>query len=165
MKKSNVVLIGMPGAGKSTIGVILAKKISKNFIDTDIVIQERQSEPLYITLQRDGYMGLRRVEEEVLLTLNLKNHVIATGGSAAYSDKAMHHLGIDGIIVFLDLKFETIKSRIKDFETRGIAKRPDQSFEELFNERYKLYKKYSDIQIDCNGLDQEDLSNLIVTKL
>jgi len=165
MKKSNIILIGMPGAGKSTIGVILAKKISKSFVDTDIVIQERQSEPLYITLEREGYMGLRRVEEEVLLTLNLSNHVIATGGSAAYSDKAMRHLGINGVIVFLDLKFETIKSRIKDFETRGIAKRPDQSFEELFDERFKLYKKYSNIQVDCNGLNQEDLSNLIISKL
>lgn len=155
--RSNIVLIGMPGAGKSTIGVILAKIASKDFVDTDLLIQAREQRPLQDIVNNDGYMELRRIEEEVLLDLNVENHVIATGGSAAYSEPAMLHLKQSGIIVFLHVEIKVLESRIHNFASRGLAKRKDQSFEELFEERSHLYRKYADIEITCGKSTQEDL--------
>ena len=132
---SNLVLIGMPGSGKSTVGVILAKKASRDFLDTDVLIQTSLGRTLQDIVDSDGYLALRKIEETVLLGLAVQNHVIATGGSAAYSDQAMIHLKSDGILIFLDVDLSTLRSRIRDFSTRGLAKRPDQSFAELFDER------------------------------
>lgn len=161
MKKSNIVLIGMPGAGKSTIGVIFAKLTSMAFIDTDVRIQTEEKRSLQDILDADGYMELRRIEEKILMDLNLKNHVISTGGSAAYSEPAMLHLGADGIVIFLDVALLVLESRIHNFATRGLAKSGDQSFADLFEERSHLYNKYSDIRIDCGDLSQEDLCDVI----
>jgi shikimate kinase len=110
-------------------------------------------------------MALRKVEEEVLLDLDLVNHVIATGGSAAYSHPAMIHLKSNGVLFFLDVDLPTLESRVHDFETRGVAKRGDQSFADLFEERFLLYTKYADITIVCAGLTQEEVCGRIITEL
>src|SRR5210317_757250 len=161
-KHKNIVLIGMPGAGKSTIGVILAKLASMSFIDTDVTIQTSESRTLQEILDADGYLELRRIEEEILLGLNLEDHVIATGGSAAYSHPAMEHLKANGVVVFLEVSLPTLEQRIHNFSTRGLAKRDDQSFEDLFDERMHLYEKYADIHIDCQDYSQEDLCDIIL---
>ena len=153
----NIVLIGMPGAGKSTVGVILAKRTARDFVDTDLLIQKTEKRSLQEILDADGYLGLRRIEERVLLSMELCGHVIATGGSAVYSDAAMDHLRRVGIIVFLDVDLDAIKSRVTDFDSRGIAKRADQSFEALFEERRVLYRKYADITIDGARLNQDQV--------
>lgn len=163
--KSNLVLIGMPGSGKSTIGVILAKRTSHDFIDTDVVIQSVQGRSLQDILDSEGYMRLREIESEVLQSLDVKNHVISTGGSAVYSDAAMQHLKEDGVMIYLDVSLDTLRSRITDYETRGIAKRPDQSFDELFLERTLLYRKYADITIAGDGLNQDQVCERILSEL
>lgn len=156
--KSNLTLIGMPGAGKSTVGVILAKNLGLGFIDTDVLIQINQQKTLQQIIDESNYLNLRAIEEKEILKINIKNHVIATGGSVAYSEKAMSHLRCISKIIFFEVNFEEIKKRIHNFEIRGIAKAKDQTFEELFKERQILYKKYAEITIDCNELDQEELA-------
>ena len=156
--KSNIVLIGMPGAGKSTVGVYLAKYIAKDFLDTDISIQLREKRTLQEILNEKGYLGLRQIEEEVLLSLRPRNHVIATGGSAPYSKKAMLHLKKEGVVVFLDVSLQILRNRLVDFDTRGIAKRENQTFEELFRERFDLYSEYADLTIDCDYKTQEQIT-------
>lgn len=162
--KSNLTLIGMPGAGKSTVGIILAKNLGLGFIDTDVLIQINQQKTLQQIIEESDHLNLRSIEEEAILKINIENHVIATGGSVVYSEKAMAHLFDKSWIIFLDVDFEKIKKRIHNFETRGIAKAKDQTFGELFKERQILYKKYAEITIDCNVLDQEELAEQI-TKL
>lgn len=162
---SNIVLIGMPGSGKSTVGVILAKKTMRDFVDTDILIQKSQSRPLQDIVDTDGYLVLRDIEEQVLLDLDVHNHVISTGGSAVYGERAMAHLKADGVAVFLDVTLATLEARVPDFSTRGLAKRPDQSFEELFDERNALYRRYADITVKCDGLTPEQVCAQIMHML
>jgi len=156
--KSNIALIGMPGAGKSTIGIILAKNMGLGFIDTDVLIQINQQKTLQQIIDESGYLHLRAVEEREILKININNHVIATGGSVVYSEKAMAHLIDISKIIFLDTSLKEIKNRISNFETRGIAKSANQTFKELYEERQVLYKKYAEITIDCNVFDQEELA-------
>ena len=160
--RSNLVLIGMPGSGKSTVGVILAKKTSRDFVDTDVLIQTSQQRTLQDIVDTDGYAVLRKIEEELLLGLSIRNYVIATGGSAAYSDRAMAYLKADGILIFLDVDLDTLQSRTRDFGTRGIAKRPDQSLAGLFEERFPLYAKHADITIKCDTITQEQVCEKII---
>ena len=164
-RPSNIVLIGMPGSGKSTVGVILAKLTSRDFIDTDVLIQTCQGRALQDIVDTDGHMALRKVEEEILLGLDRNNYVIATGGSAVYGGAAMRHLKSEGVVVFLDVDLATLRSRVNDFDTRGLAKRPDQSFASLFEERFALYTKYADITIDCVNLTQEEVCSAIITRV
>jgi shikimate kinase len=156
--KSNLTLIGMPGAGKSTIGIILAKYLGMGFIDTDILIQINQQKTLQQIINETDHLNLRAIEEKEILKLNVKNHVIATGGSAAYSDRAMAHLSRISKIIFLEASFEEISKRIQNYNTRGIAKRKDQTFEDLFRERQVLYKKYAEITTNCDMSDQEEIA-------
>ena len=155
----------MSGAGKSTVGVILAKRTSRDFVDTDVLIQTSQGRTLQDIVDTDGYTMLRKIEEDALLGLCVQNHVVATGGSAAYSDQAMTHLKSDGVIILLDVDLVTLESRISDFSTRGLAKRLDQSFAELFDERFALYTKHADITIMCAGLTQEDVCARIIEEI
>ena len=161
-RASNIVLIGMPGSGKSTVGVILAKKSSRAFVDTDVLIQTSQQRTLQQIVDTEGYCTLRRIEERLLLNLALQNYVVATGGSAVYSDKAMAHLRADGVIVFLDADLDTLKARIGDFSSRGLARRADQSFAELFEERQALYRKHADITVSSAGKTQEAVCDQIM---
>jgi shikimate kinase len=165
MSRSNIVLIGMPGSGKSTIGVILAKQTSRDFVDTDLLIQSKAQRSLQDILDRDGYLQLRELEAEVLLSLELENHVISTGGSAVYSDSAMLHLKQNGICIYLNVSLDTLRRRISDYETRGIARRPDQSFDDLFAERTRLYRQYADITVDGDGLNQDQVCRQIMEQL
>ena len=160
--RSNLVLVGMPGSGKSTVGVILAKKTSRDFVDTDVLIQTSQERTLQDIVDTDGYVVLRRIEEDILLGLSVQDHVIATGGSAVYSHQAMARLKSDGVVIFLDVDLATLESRVRDFSTRGLAKRPEQSFAELFDERLLLYTKYADITIQCGRLTQDDVCTRII---
>jgi shikimate kinase len=153
----NIVLIGMPGSGKSTVGIILAKMLARPFLDTDILIQLIEKRSLQDIIDHEGHMALREIEERVLLDVKCKNHVIATGGSAAYSKRAMLHLKENALIVFLDASLKTLKSRIHNYETRGLAKSPEQSFADLFHERFELYNRYADITIDSNRRSQEEV--------
>jgi len=155
----------MPGAGKSTVGVILAKNTSRAFVDTDVLIQTSQQRTLQDIVDADDYVALRRIEEETLLSLCLQSHVIATGGSAVYSDLAMTHLKSNGLVIFLDADLATLASRVHDFSNRGLAKRPGQGFAELFEERFVLYTKYADITIACVGLTHEDVCRRIMQEL
>lgn len=163
--KSNLVLIGMPGSGKSTIGVILAKRMSHHFVDTDLVIQNVEGRSLQDILDQEGYLALRETESRVLQGLDLDNHVISTGGSAVYSDAAMQHLKRKGICIYLDVSVETLRARITDYDTRGIAKRPDQSFADLFEERTRLYRRYADITIKADALNQDEVCSAILAAL
>ena len=155
----------MPGSGKSTVGVILAKNLGMEFVDTDILIQSSENRTLQEIVDSEGHMSLRKIEEEVLVKIDCENSIVATGGSAAYSDKAMVHLGKIGKIVFLNAQLSTLRNRIHNYDTRGLAKRPDQSFEDLFQERFNLYKKYADITIDCDIIDQETTAASIAKQL
>lgn len=147
--QSNVVLIGMPGAGKSTIGVLLAKRLGYDFIDTDVLIQIRQGEVLQATLDARGYLALREIEAQVLLSLDVSRTVIATGGSAVYSSPAMAHLASAGVVVYLAAELDQLRRRILDYESRGIARRPGQDLAELFAERTRLYERYARITVDA----------------
>ena len=165
IKKSNIVLIGMPGSGKSTVGVILAKMLAKRYLDTDILLQNIAKRSLQDIVDKDGHMALREVEQNVLLKIRCRNHIIATGGSAAYSESAMMHLKKEGIIVFLHADLPALKKRIHNYETRGLAKRPDQSFQDLFEERLVLYEKFSDITVMSSNLTQDQVCEAIVEQL
>jgi len=165
MKRQNLILIGMPGSGKSTVGVILAKALTRPYLDSDILIQLTEKRSLQDIVDGDGYMVLRDIEEKVLLDIECENHVIATGGSAAYSRKAMEHLKKNGVVIFLDASLETLKKRIHNYETRGLAKRDDQSFNDLFQERIELYNRYADIIVDSNHKSQDQVCDDIYSKL
>ncbi len=161
----NIILIGMPGSGKSTVGVILSKMTSRDYLDTDILIQLRENRSLQDIVDTDGHMALRTIEEQVLLSVACKNHVIATGGSAAYSHAAMIHLQSIGTIFFLHANLDTLRNRIRNYETRGLAKRPEQSFTDLFQERLELYLKYADVIVESSGHTQEEVCDQIISKL
>lgn len=165
IKKSNITLIGMPGAGKSTVGIILAKMMNLGFLDTDILIQINQQKTLQQIVDESGHMRLRQIEEMEICKVNIDNHVIATGGSAAYSGKAMLHLAKNSTIIFLEVDYDELLKRIKNFESRGIAKSKNQTFRELFDERQALYNRYADIVIDCTNLNQEETAEEIKLKI
>ncbi len=162
---SNIILIGMPGSGKSTVGIILAKMLALNYLDSDILIQNFTKRTLQHIVNTDGAMALRAIEEKVLLDIQCINHVIATGGSAAYSEKAMTHLQKSGTVVFLHADLHVLQSRIHNYESRGLAKQPNQSFSDLFEERQALYVKYAAITVESSGLTQDEVCDVIIDQL
>jgi shikimate kinase len=161
----NIVLIGMPGSGKSTVGVLLAKRLSRGFVDTDLLIQTVQGRSLQRIVDTDGYLALREIEARILTGLDCSNQVIATGGSAAYSHPAMTHLKQNGIVVFLHADLETLNKRVHDFSERGLAKSPDQTLDDLYRERYSLYSRYADITIDSCLLTHEEVCARIIDQI
>lgn len=154
-KDRNIVLIGMPGVGKSTIGVLLAKATSREFVDTDVLIQARGKRRLQEIIDADGMDAFCDVEERAILQLDCRRAVIATGGSAVYSPAAMEHLKESGVVVHLDLDLAALAERLTNLDTRGVVMRPGQTLEELFEERAPLYRRYADITIDCAALSHE----------
>lgn len=158
----NIVLIGMPGAGKSTIGVILAKSLLFDFCDTDLSIQRETGESLCQTISKIGIDGFISLEEKVICAQEFRNSVVATGGSAVYGENAMMHLKENGIAVYLKVSPEELQNRIKNIHTRGIAMKEGTSISELYGERAPLYEKYADIVIDCNGKTAEECVDLII---
>ncbi len=157
----NIVLIGMPAAGKSTIGVILAKVLGFNFLDTDLLIQDQEKCLLKDIILRDGVDGFIAIENQVNLKLITKNSVIATGGSIIYGAEAMEHLREIGIVVYLQLSYETIKDRLGNIKQRGVVLREGQTLETLYEERCPLYEKYAHIIVDSEGLGTEELMGKI----
>lgn len=157
----NIVLIGMPGAGKSTVGVLLAKHLGLGFVDTDILIQERAGRRLQEIVDSGGHRELRRREEEAILGIEARGTVIATGGSAVYSARAMEHLARLGTLVYLRAGLELLESRIDDYDRRGIANPAGQSFAEIFAERAPLYERHADITVDVDGRTQEEVARAI----
>ena len=162
--KSNIILTGMPGAGKSTIGVILAKAVKKPFIDTDLLVQQQENRYLQDIINNDGLEAFIKIEEGIIFGINVENHIIATGGSVIYSKASMEHLKRDGIIVYLNLKLFQIQRRIKNINTRGIALKNGQSLKSLYEERIPLYKSYADIVIDCSHKHIENIVDEIKDK-
>lgn len=160
--KSSITLIGMPGAGKTVIGKLLATRLNLNFVDTDHLIEARYKTPLQSILNEKGYLALRQIEEQEILSIAPNNEVIATGGSAVYSDKAMSFLKRVSMLVFLDIDLETVRKRIHNFDQRGIARAPGQTIEMIFEERHTLYKKYADLQVSSAGNSPEEISNNII---
>lgn len=150
MKTMNIVLIGMPGSGKSTVGVLLAKAMKMPFIDTDLLIQKQENCYLQELINARGINEFIKIEENVILGLDAENTVIATGGSAVYSESSIRHLKSNGILVFLNSKIYQLERRLKNMQTRGIAIKSGQTLSHLYNERLPLYKKYADIEIDCS---------------
>jgi shikimate kinase len=154
---SSVVLIGMPGAGKSTIGEALALRSGAQFVDTDRLIAQREGLSLQALLDANGYEYLRAIEAEVLLAGKFINQVVATGGSAVYSAAAMAHLRQFGIFVFIDISLPEIIRRVQNFTRRGIAGPLGQDLQGVFIERLPLYRRYADITIDGDGLGESEL--------
>lgn len=152
--RSNVVLIGMPGAGKSTLGIVLAKILNMNFIDADLVIQNQCDKTLQKIIDAMGPEGFIQVENEVLREISAENSVIATGGSAVYSDEAMRHLSSLGPVVYLKISYEELKMRLRDLQERGVVLKGGigMSLRELYDERKPLYEKYAEITVDVEDL-------------
>ncbi len=146
--KNNIVLIGMPGSGKSTLGVLLAKAIGYSFLDTDLVISRRAGKPLQKILDCDGLGFFLTLEEAVGSGLECDHTVIATGGSMVLSAAAMEHLREIGTVVFIDVPFEEICRRVKNIRTRGIVFHPNETLEDVYRNRLPLYAKYADISVE-----------------
>lgn len=151
MEKNNVVLIGMPGAGKSTVGVVLAKKLGYRFIDSDLVIQDQYGKLLHELIEENGVEGFWKIENDVNASLDTYKSVIATGGSVIYGAEAMEHLREIGQVVYLKLPYEEVADRLGDLNARGVTLMPGQTLEDLYEERTPLYEKYAHIVVECSG--------------
>lgn len=162
MRGENIVLIGMPGAGKSTVGVLVAKTLGMSFIDTDLIIQEKEGRLLQEIINADGVKEFLRIEEDVVLQIDAENCVIATGGSVIYSKNTINHLKEKGKLIYLKLRYDEIEQRIKNMSSRGIAIGKDQKLIDLYNERIVWYEKYADIMINCSNSTIEDVVQKIV---
>ncbi len=156
MKKDNIVLTGMPASGKSTVGVILAKILGMDYIDTDIIIQKREGARLSGIIEKEGTEGFLKVEEQAVLSVDVHNTVIATGGSVVYSYRAMKHLSDSSRIVYLKAGKEEILKRLKDISERGVVLRPGETIEDMYDSRSVLYEKYADITVYEDGFTIED---------
>ena len=152
----NIILIGMPASGKSTVGVILAKILGMDFIDTDILIQQREGARLNQIIEVSGIDEFLKKEEQALLSLEVSNTVIATGGSAVYSDAAMKHLADGSEVIYLKAQLDEIKKRLGDIKERGVVLKPGESIEEMYKTRTALYETYADITVDEDGQAIED---------
>jgi shikimate kinase len=160
-----ISLIGMPGVGKSTVGVILAKLIGLEFTDTDLSIQTREQRTLQEIVDNDGHLRLRKIEEEVLLSVPLAGRVLATGGSVIYSDAIMQRLRAAGPVVYLRADVATLKTRVAANPDRGIASDAGQTFEDIYAERTPLYEKYAGHVVDANSGSADAVAGMIVQEL
>lgn len=164
-KGNNIILIGMPGVGKSTIGVILAKIMGYRFVDADIVIQEQEGRLLKDIIAQEGVDRFIKIEDRVNRNLNMKKAVIATGGSAVYGKNSMENYKETSTIVYLKLDYETLDNRLSDIKGRGVVLRDGQTLKDIYDERTKLYEKYADIIIDEGSLDVEKTVERLLEEL
>ena len=146
---NNIILIGMPGCGKSTIGVVLAKSLGYRFIDSDLLIQEREQRLLHEIITQDGLEAFNQIENQVNASIETSSSVIATGGSVIYGQEAMKHLKKIGTVIYLQLPETLLSERLGDLNQRGVSIKAGQTLHSLYEERIPLYEKYADITIDC----------------
>ena len=151
MRKKNLIFIGMPAVGKSTVGVVVAKRLGMKFIDTDLLIQEQEKKLLREIIADVGEEGFLKIENQVNRDVNVENAVISPGGSVVYCAEAMQHYKEIGTVVYLKVSYQTIKRRIRDPIKRGVVLREGQTFQDLYEERIRLFEKYADITICEDG--------------
>lgn len=164
-QKTNIVLIGMPGVGKSTIGVILAKVLGYSFMDADLLIQEQEGKLLREIIEEKGTDGFIEVENRVNASIRADRAIIATGGSVVYGKEAMEHLKEIGRVVYLKVSYAILEKRLADIKGRGVVLKEGQTLETLFEERSKLYEQYADIEVSEEGLDVEQTVEKLVEAL
>ena len=153
---NNITLIGMPGAGKSTIGVVLAKVLGYQFLDSDLLIQKQEKRRLSEIIEQEGYAGFKEIEDRVNASINVDETVIATGGSGVYCENAMKHLKETGTVVYLKLSLDSLRKRLGNLKGRGVLLKDGQSLTDLYEERVPLYEKYADIVVDEEGKNLEE---------
>ncbi|TCK86755.1 shikimate kinase [Natranaerovirga hydrolytica] len=158
----NIILIGMPGVGKSTVGVLLAKTLGYEFIDTDLLIQKEKKTTLQKIINKEGIEGFLKTENEVVSQLKCHQAVIATGGSVVYGQEAMENMKALGTVVFLELPLKSLQKRLKNIKTRGVAMKEGQTLKSLFEERVPLYETYCDIKISAKNKGVEKVIEEIV---
>ena len=161
----NIILIGMPGCGKSTVGVILAKIIGYSFLDSDLLIQEKDGRLLSEIISQEGLDGFNKIENKINASIDVSRSVIATGGSVIYGKEAMEHFKKIGIIVYIRLPYEEIAKRLSDLTQRGVSIKEGQTLLDLYNERIPLYEKYADVIVDENGMAIPETALYIKEKL
>lgn len=167
MSKENIVLIGMPGVGKSTVGVILAKVLGYQFIDADLVIQKRENRLLHEIISEEGLDGFLKAEENanVYIAQNEEKSIVATGGSVVYCEKAMQELKKTGRVIYLELEYDRLKKRLGNLKGRGVVLKDGQDLRGLYEERIPLYEKYADLTVNEKNLDVEQTLQKIVDRL
>lgn len=167
MSKENIVLIGMPGVGKSTVGVILAKVLGYQFIDADLVIQKRENRLLHEIISEEGLDGFLKAEEKanVYIAQNEEKSIVATGGSVVYCEKAMQELKKTGRVIYLELEYDQLKKRLGNLKGRGVVLKDSQDLRGLYEERIPLYEKYADLTVNEKNLDVEQTLQKIVDRL
>lgn len=163
--KDNIVLIGMPGVGKSTVGVILAKMIGYQFIDADLLIQKQEGKLLHEIIAEKGTDGFIEIEERVNASIEASHTIIATGGSVVYGKKAMEHLSRIGTVVYLKVPYDTLEKRLEDIKGRGVVLKEGQTLRTLYDERAPLYEKYADIEISEDDLNVEQTVEKLLERL
>jgi len=160
--KKNLILIGMPAAGKSTVGVILAKYMNMDFLDTDILIQNKKGKKLSEIIEENGIDEFCRLEEEIVSAIDCNSTIIATGGSVVYGEKAMAHLKKNGKIVYLETSLEVVEKRLENLEQRGVVNKNNFSVADLYNERVPLYEKWADMNCSTStGRPEDVVANII----
>ncbi len=164
-KDKNIVLIGMPGAGKSTVGVLLAKAMGRYFLDTDVFIQAVQGRSLRELIETEGLAGFCEIERQYAGCVDIKNAVIATGGSVVYYESAMRHLKSGGVVVYLEIALEELERRLTDMAGRGVVIEPGQTLGSLYKKRRPLYEKYADVTINTAGQNHEQVVEAVLRAL
>lgn len=157
----NIILIGMPGSGKSTVGVILAKTLGIDFVDTDLLIQHREKRLLQDIIDKDGIEYFLDRECDTVMSAEYSGAVIATGGSVILRDEAMAHLKRSGTVIFLDVPVNELEQRLSNIKTRGVAAEKNETVKDIYNKRISLYKKYADIIVNADSLSREETVNII----
>ena len=155
-KHKNIILIGMPAVGKSTVGVVAAKRLGYEFIDTDLLIQKQEDKLLCEIIEEKGTEGFLEIENQVNRDVDVTHAVIAPGGSVVYCEEAMEHYKKIGTVVYLQASFETIDNRLKNAKNRGVVLKDGQTLKDLYDERVVLFEKYADITVSEDGLKQDE---------
>ena len=162
--RDNIILIGMPGVGKSSVGVVLAKACGYHFVDSDLVIQQTEGKLLSEIIEEKGNKGFLEIENRINAGIDINRTVLATGGSAVYGEDAMKHFKNIGIVLYMKAEYETINSRLSNLVGRGVAMKKDQTLRDLYEERCVLYEKYADITVSVDNMTIEEIISKIIDK-